>query len=97
MVTELKLPNNYRLIEEEEMMYTEGGSGVIAAAVMFFGAGYGAGYAAGQRYGYSGDRYQRNREYQQNKWAVRSIVVATLGVWGGVTLFGFENGFYATL
>ena len=25
MVTELKLPNNYRLIEEEEMMYTEGG------------------------------------------------------------------------
>ena len=25
MVAELKLPNNYRLIEEEEMLYTEGG------------------------------------------------------------------------
>ena len=25
MVNTLKLPNNYRLIEEEEMMYTEGG------------------------------------------------------------------------
>jgi hypothetical protein len=91
MVSELKLPNNYRLIEEE-MMYTEGGN-AIALAVTFFGAGY----ASGQRYGYSGDRYQRNREYQQNKWQVRLIVMATLGVWGGVTLFGFKNGFYATL
>ncbi|CYV64687.1 TPA: hypothetical protein U1673_000133 [Streptococcus suis] len=96
---ELVMPNNYVVLEEEEMMYLDGGEiatatvlGIISAAVAAGGAAYGAGLAAGTRVYYAG---LRNSQYQKIKWQVRAAALVVGNVWGGIFMTGFKNAFYA--
>lgn len=96
---ELVMPNNYVVLEEEEMMYLDGGDlglsavlGIVSGVIAMGGAAYGAGTAAGTRAYYAG---LRNSEYQRIKWHIRAFAVATGHVFGAVFMSGFENAFYA--
>ncbi|WP_415748752.1 hypothetical protein [Streptococcus pseudopneumoniae] len=87
---ELVLPNNYVDLEQEEMMYLDGGepmsiSAIVALAITIGGASYSTGYVLGERVYYSG---YKNSDYQKNKWGIRGAI-------GAIVMLGFENRYYA--
>ncbi|VPE18662.1 Membrane protein [Streptococcus pneumoniae] len=94
---ELILPNNYVDLEQEEMMYLDGGepmsiSAIVALAITIGGASYSTGYVLGERVYYSG---YKNSDYQKNKWGIRGAMLAVFGAIGAVVMLGFENRYYA--
>lgn len=96
---EMCYPRNYQEIDNEEMMYLDGGSltvgavvGIVSSVIGGFGATYGAGQIIGERVYYSG---YTNKQYQKDKWAIRAAVVGLAGVLGVTVMLGFENKFYS--
>lgn len=94
---ELVLPNNYIVIEQEEMMYLDGGeplsvSAIVTMALAIGGASYSTGYVLGERVYYAG---YTNADYQKNKWLIRAAFAPAFGGLGAIVLLGFENRFYA--
>lgn len=96
---ELVLPNHYVALEQEEMMYLEGGDlgisavlGTVSGVIAMGGAIYGAGTAATTRAYYAG---LRNSEYQRIKWQIRAFAVVLGHAFGVAFMTGFENAFYA--
>lgn len=92
----LVMPSSYAVMDEEEMMYVEGGESVVVAltaAITAAGASYNAAYHAGERMGY---RFSK-KQYKKVKWPLRVACVAYMGaIPAGIALCGFENGFYST-
>lgn len=103
MELSLNLPAQYVDIEQEEMMYLDGGLALSAAAVVKLiisagGIAYGAAYAVGTRVGWMDTKKGVTSWYNSNKWGIRSALIIGGGLFlGGIALLGFENGLYSTL
>lgn len=90
----LVMPSSYAVMDEEEMMYVEGGEGITATitlALAAVGASYKAASCVGERMAYT----YTKKQYKKVKWAVRAGCIAYMGVIpAGIALCEFENGFY---
>lgn len=96
------MPGTYSVLENDEMMYLDGGepisiSALVGLVMAVGGAGYGGGYAAGTRVAWMSSKKDVSNWYQSNKWPIRGVMVMGFGILGGITMLGFENGLYTTL
>ena len=93
--TDLVLPKNYELISEDEAREISGGNpmAIIKGAIIVGGTVTGMGVAAAEALYYNG---YPNSEYQKNKWAIRSGVLAILGpITGPIFMISFQNKYYS--
>lgn len=97
----LVMPSSYAVMDEEEMMYVEGGIGVeavcaiITTALAAGGATYGAGMAVGERLYYYG--ITTKSEWSKYKWQVRAVAIAVAGAPGSIFVMGLENKLYSMM
>lgn len=96
----LVMPSSYAVMDEEEMMYVEGGItveavvGIITVALAAGGSVYGAGQVAGGRLYYAGINTQK--KWAKYKWTARAIAIS-LSVGGTIFILGLENKLYSMM
>ena len=94
----LVMPSSYAIMNEEEMMYVEGGIavptavGIAVSAVTLAGATYGAGVACGKRLYHAG--VKNKKTWAKVKWPVRAAVLAYGKITGAIFMLGLENQLY---
>lgn len=95
----LVMPNNYVVMDQEEMTYVDGGIAVttilaiVGTALAAGGACYGAGTVVGERLYHAG---MTSTEWKKYKWQVRYLTTC-YGVFGISFMLGLENKFYSKL
>ena len=98
----LVMPSSYAVMDEEEMMYVEGGitvetvCAIIGTAIAVGGASYAGGQAVGERLYYNGIKTSKKWAKYKKKARLAAIGVGGV-VYGPIFMLGLENKLYSMM